>query len=236
MDTKALQLASRFSYAPNSLGYCGRDTATQKFVHCITQERCTGVDEELTKFIALHPYLKMIGKITNKPIFSYDVIESYWLGNSLLQQARDEYYSLLLEAFIEQGVPDWLVDELKTRSPKVFIPNHLFQVLHVGVGRASGVVPFNLQSINNCMIRWGKVEALSAHDCTAKLNSLKKDDDSYSIKFKQVTLPYDSNMTGKITIGDTIAVHWNKVIKILDQREEKNLSFWTEKVCTGLYR
>ncbi|MDO8515049.1 MAG: hypothetical protein Q7S14_00985, partial [bacterium] len=62
------------------------------------------------------------------------------------------------------GVPDWLVDDLKNHPPKKFIPTHLFQVLHVGVGRASGSVPFNQETINNCMVsvqngaayHWGK--------------------------------------------------------------------------------
>ena len=41
-----------------------------------------------------------------------------------------------------------MIDELRESPPKKFIPTHLFQVLHVGVGKASGSVEFNLETIN----------------------------------------------------------------------------------------
>jgi hypothetical protein len=81
---------------------------------------------------------------------------------------------MLLRYFKKQGVPDFFIDELKMKQPEIFIPNHLFQVLHIGVGKASGVVPFNLKSINNCMIRWGKVKKISQNKATISLNSLEK--------------------------------------------------------------
>lgn len=231
MDIQALQLASRFSFVPNSLGYCGRDSATQRFVQCVSHGVCSAVDTELTKFIALYPYLKTIARITSQPVFSLKVIESYWLGNDLLKKAKLGDYKLLLEAFTEQGIPEWLVDELHDKPPRVFIPNHLFQVLHVGVGKASGAVPFNIDSINNCMIRWGKVEKISSKNITTNLNSLKVTNGRYSLTNTKNLLPSDNPLVKNLQQGDTVAVHWNMIVKKLNVREEKNLALWTKQIC-----
>jgi hypothetical protein len=229
---KALQLESRFSLSPNSLGYCGRKSAAAKFKKCISDDKCDGVKEELNNFIVLYPYLKTLGKIINKPFFSYSVIEAYWLGNDDLKKAKQRDYYLLLDNFIKQGVPDFFVEELKAKKPKKFIPNHLFHVLFVGVGKASGAVPFNLNSINNCMIRWGKVQKLSKNEAIINLNSLKKKGkNSYILTKIKASIPFNSRFTPGLKVGDTVAVHWNLIVKILAHDEEKNLQFWSAKVC-----
>ncbi|MBI3887979.1 hypothetical protein HY310_02830 [Candidatus Microgenomates bacterium] len=164
MDTKALQLACQFALPPNSLGYCGSKTGTSKLLKCKNSGVCDGVEEELKKFIVLYPYLKTIGEITKKDPFSYEVVEAYCLGNDLLSKVKNTDFKILLKNFKDQGVPDFLIKELKESPPKKFIPTHTFQVLFVGVGKASGSVPFNLETVNNCLItnkngdayHWGK--------------------------------------------------------------------------------
>lgn len=230
MRYRALQLEARFSLPPNSLGYCGKDTAAGKFKRCIINRECYGVEEEVAKFIVLYPYLETIAKIVNLPVFSYEVIESYWLGNDLLNKIQPEDYNLLLKNFTKQGVPDFFVEELRQKPPKVFIPNHLFQVLHIGVGRASGAVPFNLQSINNCMIRWGKVIKLEKNKAVIDLHLLEENNLMYTLVVKKETVPFDNELVSGIGIGDVVAVHWNMIVKILDKQEENNLLFWTKKV------
>lgn len=236
MDIKALQLESRFSLPPNSLGYCGRETAEEKFKSCIINGRCTGVEEEVAKFIVLYPYLETIAEITRLPIFSYKVIESYWIGNDILKRAKPEHYDLLLKNFEEQGVPEFFVKELKQKPPKVFIPNHLFHVLHVGVGKASGAVPFNLQSINNCMIRWGKVMKLTGRKAVINLRSLEQENETHRLIVNKETIPLNKKLVPELKAGDIVAVHWNIVVKILSKQEEKNLLFWTKEVLRGLPR
>jgi len=188
MDKKALQFCARFALQPNLLGFCGRNSAPAKLFDCIVNGNCDGVREELEKFIVLNPYLQTIAEITGKDPFSYEVIEAYWLGNDLLKQIKLEHYQILITNLAKQGVPDFLIAEIKNKIPKEFIPIHLFNILHVGVGKASGSVPFNLGSINNCMVRWGKVSS------KGKVVSIKGDkNDQYSyINFKiEKKLPLD---------------------------------------------
>ncbi|MBU1016745.1 hypothetical protein KJ678_01100, partial [Patescibacteria group bacterium] len=104
-DIKALQLVSRFSLPPNYLGFCGKDSAAERLKKCVISGRCENVEEELSHFITLYPYLKTISEIIGLSAFSYPVIESYWLGNEELKKAKPEHFELLLENFAKQGVP-----------------------------------------------------------------------------------------------------------------------------------
>ncbi len=230
MDKKALQLNSRFSLPPNSLGYCGKDSAPEKFKSCVIDGKCAVVEEELKHFIVLYPYLRTISKISGLPKFSYKVIESYWLGNDLLLKAKQKDYLVLLNFFEKQGVPDWLIKELRNKKPKKFIPTHLFQVLHVGVGRASGSVPYNLETINNCMIRWGKVQKIVLRTAKIKLNSLKKVRNGFQLSQITVAFPFIPGFVSGIKAGDIVAVHWKQIVKILTKKETRSISYWTSEV------
>lgn len=230
-DAKALQLLSRFSLPPNSLGYCGQESAAQKFRGCVITGVCKDLKNEVPHFTVLYPYLKTIAKSVGLNIYDYSVIESYWLGNELLKKVNATDYMLLLENFSKQGIPNFLIEELKQKVPKAFIPNHLFQVLHVGVGRASNnIVPFNIDSINNCMIRWGKVQKIFNDSAEVCLYSLKQKDGSYKLIRLKKTIPFNTEFTPGLKIGDTVAVHWQQIVKILTKNEEKNLSIWTAAV------
>lgn len=230
MDQNALKLAARFSLSPNQLGYCGQDSAGETFEKCIISGDCAGVEEEISHFIVLYSYLKTIGEITRLSPLSYPVVESYWLGNEQLKKIKLQDYDLLLRNFTAQGVPEWLVQELAENKPDQFIPSHLFQVLHVGVGRASGSVRYNLGSINNCMIRWGKVELLKDQTVRINLNSLQKDGRQYKLTKIRETVRFNPNLVTGLKRGNVVAVHWGWAVKILNTEEKNLLNYWTREV------
>lgn len=232
MAKSALQFNSRFTLPPNSLGYCGKDSAPEKFKACVIDGCCDGVADELKHFIVLYPYLRTLSKITGRSKFMKKVMESYWLGNDLLNEVKDSDYFILLDFFEKQGVPEWLVAELRKTPPKRFIPTHLFQVLHVGVGRASGSVPYNIETINNCMIRWGKVTAVDmAGLCaTVELNSLEKVGEGYGLTKISGEYPFIAGFLPGLKVGDTVTVHWNLITKVLTKTEVAKIGFWTGEV------
>lgn len=224
-----MQLTSRFTLPPNSLGYCGKNSAPAKFIECVINNKCDGLETELEKFIVLNPYLETLKEVTQLPKYSYENIEAYWLGNNQLKKASAKHYDLLLRNFSKQGVPGWLTDELEKKQPKLFIPHHLFQVLHVGVGKASGSVPYNLQTINNCMVRWGEVQKIEDGHLKLELNSLLKDK-QFKLTKTQEEFDFRADFLPQIKVGDTVAVHWKQVVKILTAEEIKNLNYWTRKI------
>ncbi|MBN1168927.1 hypothetical protein JXA63_03465 [Candidatus Woesebacteria bacterium] len=235
MDTKALQLNCRFALPPNSLGYCGKGSAPERFKKCILGKSCRGVRSEIEKFIVLNPYLETISELIGKDKYDYQVAEAYWLGNKLLKRIKDKDYNTLLKHFEKQGVPPWFVDELRSKKPKKFIPTHLFQVLHVGVGKASGAVPYNMHSINNCMIRWGRVEVIGKDKLKVDLNSLKKNKNKFKLTKHEGNYVYRKEFIPGLKKGDYVVVHWKQVVKKLDNKEIEKLNLWTNEVLSSLY-
>jgi len=229
-NVEVLRLASRFSLPPNSLGYCGKGSAPEKLKTCALSGKCFGVEEELSHFIVLYPYLKTISKIIDKPIFSYPVVESYWLGNDALKKADCSHFDLLLENFSNQGVPENVLADFRKRRLKEFIPHHFFHVLYLGVGKASKSVAFNIDSINKCMIRWGRVEEFKKDKILVSVNFLEEKVFSYKLVVRQETFKIYPDFVSGLAIGDFVAIHWDQVVKILTSREEKNLSFWTNRI------
>jgi hypothetical protein len=73
---KGLQFISVFSLPPNSLGYCGKNSAAEKFKLCIVEGRTSGIKSEIIKFPVLNPYLNTISKISKSDKYSYKVAES----------------------------------------------------------------------------------------------------------------------------------------------------------------
>ncbi len=232
MDFSGLSLAARFSLSPNQKGYCGKGSAPDKFRRCITGGETEGVADELSKFIVLFPYLRTIGEINKKGPFALSSAEAYWLGNDDLKKAGAADYERLLDHFSEQGVPDFFVKELRENKPKVFLPFHLFQVLFVGVGRASGAVPFNLTSANECMIRWGRVVEIEKDKEKARvlLVELERKGKRLELVEKEEDVLYETELVEGITKGAIVAVHWGRIAKILTEREAENLKRWTGRV------
>jgi len=231
---KALQLLCRFALPPNSLGYCGKGSAPEKFKACVVRGKCDGVEEELSKFIVLNPYLEMFRHITKQEKFSYAAAESYWLGSDQLKKAKISDYKMLLKYFAKQGVPDWLVEELKKNKPKKFIPFHLFQVLHVGVGRASGSVPYNLETINNCMVRWGTIKKIENGELRIENWGLERKRGKYKLIQKEDTFLYRPDFLPGIKTGDMAAVHWGQAVKKLTTNDAASLEYWTKAVLDSI--
>jgi len=234
MDPRAAKLNIRFSFSPNLLGYCGRETAEEKYLKCLKYGHCDSVQEELSHFIVLNPYLQTISRITGHSPFSYEVAESYWLGNALLNQVKNDHYSILLEEFAKQGVPQWLIEELRSKPPKRFIPTHLFQVLHIGVGKASGSVPFSLTSINSCMIRWGKVTSIDKGKVRVEISSLQDSSQHHILTHESISAHIHPDFSPRIKAGDLVTAHWGVVNAKLTKMQSQNISFWTHQVLDAL--
>lgn len=232
-NQKALKLLSQFSISPNKLGYCGLNTGPDAFIDCIVNGKCDRVEKEVEQFIVLNPYLETLAEITGKPKFSFEVVEAYWIGNDLLKQSKVEHYKILMKNFEKQGVPADLVEEFSKNVPSKFIPHHLFQVLHIGVGRSSGSVKYNEQSINNCMPRWGKVLEIKENTVEIQLESITVKNNVEKTK-KTEQFMYDEKFTGKINKGDRVSVHWNTVTNILTSKQALNLDFWTNEILSSV--
>src|SRR3989338_8335775 len=154
MCMNGTDLCIRFSYITNHLRYCGPFHAEEQFLQYAKHHNNEyQVQQSLQKFEALYPYLSLIAEKTGKQAFDHDVVESYWLGNRLLEEFQDNDMKRIIEMLVQRGLPLSLGTELVKNMPHGLFPHHNFNVFYVGVGKTTGAVPTTLQNMDNCRDR-----------------------------------------------------------------------------------
>ena len=155
---KGIELAARFSYITNSLEYCGPKEASRQIEeYILKKDNEKYLRKSLSRFEGMYPYLKAIADKNGKDPFDYDVVEAYWIGNSLLDSFNDADIKKLILSLIQRGLPKSIGNKLTEELPSGFKPHHSFNVFYVGVGRITGSVETTLKNMNKCRINYGKV-------------------------------------------------------------------------------
>ena len=79
---------SRYAFGPNRLHYCGPDANQEILGYIDTDTKDPGLEKLLSGFQTMYPYLKMIADANNiRDAFDDRVVEAYWIGNELLENA-----------------------------------------------------------------------------------------------------------------------------------------------------
>lgn len=235
VTTKSKQLVSRFAFKPNQLHYCGADSANKKMYRCITEGKCKNIGQEIKTFMALYPYLNTISTVHKLSLLDERVVEAYILGNTLLNKFTSDDFETHLGYFETQGVPKFFTDELRDKfhnSQMPFIPHHSFNVLFVGVGNVTGAVKYNIDNINNCLIRWGTV--VSQHEKKNKIHlktfKLIVTESIFEAVEVDEEVSYLPEIFPDISVGDSIAMHWRDAMIVLNKTQTKQLETYTNKV------
>ena len=218
MDIAALRLLSQFALRPNTLKFCGADSAPAILEQCIREEECTRVAAEIAHFQTLHPYLQVIAQITNEDLFSWSVAQSYILGSDLLKQAQPVHFGWLLDQMHSQDVPPDVRDAYQQRYPGRFIPFHLYQVLLAHDG--------DLGAVRNCMVRWGTVQQINGQSAEVRLHQIN---DQLDLAQANVAVEFNPELVREFQVGDVVAVHWGWIFRILARSEADSLKTWTEQ-------
>jgi hypothetical protein len=230
MSKKALKLICCCALPPNALGFCGKDSAPQKFINCVTKGDCAGIQQEIQNFKTLYPYLSALAEILHKPIFSYEVATAYWFGSDLLNIVTVSDYEILMRYFLQQGLPQEIVTKLQQNPPVKFIPTHLFQLLYISAMNS----PTDIASINKCMIRWGIVEKVESSNVRVKLNSLRIVDSCFELYLQTETAAILPEFIINLKPGDNVMVHWGQATRKLTKTEVKQITKWTHEVIEAI--
>lgn len=242
------ELAARFSYITNSLGFCGPDKASSKFLHYIKDHsNRKEVESALKRFEGLLPYLSTIAEKTGKNLLDFDVIEAYWLGNELLEKFDNNDMKNIIKKLISRGLPSSIGNELIKNLPAGFIPHHDFNVFYVGVGRTTGSVETTLQNMDNCRIGWGKVIEVQPRELIVATQALKKKENKGEIKNKKENVEqnagkfylgeeetknivYLPEMLPDVKKGEHVALHWGFAPLVLEKYQLNNLKKYNKKI------
>src|SRR3989338_4408303 len=185
------ELAARFSYITNSLGFCGPEEASGQFINYIMGKGSPEkVESSIKKFEGLYPYLSSIAEKSKKHLLDYEVVEAYWIGNKLLDDFNDMDMKLIVTKLMQRGLPKSIGQKLIDEIPSGFLPHHNFNVFYVGVGKTTGSVETTLQNMDNCRVSWGRVVEVLKDKLIVQTRYLKKDSYYYLSEPENRTVVY----------------------------------------------
>jgi len=232
-EINALKKACLYSIPPNWLGYCGpKDSfkAFQDFLSNPSQQNALAAKQQLQGFNALFPYLELIASENKLEPFSSEVVEAYWLGNSLLENISYHSIQQTILSLQKHGLPRSIAKKKASNLPNGVLPHHSMHVLFINFINPN-VKPL-IQNLSNCLIQWGTVQSTTTKGIRVKGVELFSESNQLKLreKIKTVQNPFSLDLKPK----DLLTVHWGNAIEKISQDQQKNLKHFTEKTLTSI--
>ncbi|MEI7604101.1 MAG: DUF6390 family protein [bacterium] len=237
MDDSGLKLCAYFAGKPNAMHYCGTDSAINSISDCIVSGNCSSLREEYSHFKALYAYLKLYGEKFGLDYFDKKIIEAYWIGNELLEQFDRNDFFTLLDNLESNGAPKLFIYEQREKFEKVnvrFIPHHAFNVTFIGVGNVTGSVEYNIENINNCLIRYGNISNIDDDKVTVNTYKYQIENTILIRKNCEEELGLNKTFFPYVKIGDSVAFHWKDLCNILNDDEKSRLDEYETTIMNDL--
>ena len=225
-EADGVRLFARYAYAPNKLGFCGPANS---------QALLAGADTDVLRALArgFHgawPYLETLARLTGIPDpLDRRLVEAYWLGGGVADTVdHREFGEALLARIRPQAGHYW-----KHLTPDIVeeaAPNHCFHVF--------GVYPWSrlldprhfeqpLSVLDNCRIRWARVEERTGDRLVVESRRLTWDDGRLGLsepRREPAELAVDGlSFLPDAEPGDRIALHWDWVTARLTEEQEATL-------------
>jgi hypothetical protein len=228
---EGFQLAARFSLATNRLQYCGPSDAEPTLYRAIVEG--SGREEAesaLARFEALYPYLEAIAQRHGLRPFDREVVEAYWIGNSLLEGYGRAGFAPILRALQRRGLPEFVAREREASLPEDAIPHHLFHVAFVGAGAVTGHVETTLATIEACRPALAEVRSIGRDRLEVRRPTLRLRAGALSLgEAGAGSVSFDRKMFPSLEVGDQVAVHWGWAATRLDPGQARALERYTER-------
>jgi Family of unknown function (DUF6390) len=203
-------LFARYADAPNALGYCGPPEGIG------TTE--AEIRASARRFSGVWPYLQVLARLTGTPDpLDPRLVEAYWLGRDLGVD-HEAFGRELLDVLGPRAGAYWT--HLNAGLLAEAAPDHGFHVFGVYPwSRLLGAGPQPLEVLDSCRIRWGTVVGLDP--LTVSSPRLTWDGGVLGLGEPIVGPVAGNGVHGGVAIGDTVAVHWDRLVDVLtpDQAE-----------------
>ncbi|HLY77188.1 MAG TPA: DUF6390 family protein [Thermoplasmata archaeon] len=224
-------LCARFSIATNRLQFCGPMDAEPALYRAITTARGDAeAREHLSRFEALMPYLEAIGRKHGLDPFDRQVVEAYWVGNSLLDALDAADFRALLDALVRRGLPRSFAQRLGNHLPSTPLFHHAFHVSFVGVGNVTGHVETTLANMEACRPAWGTVHARSASTLTIERSSWAVRDGRLVVgPTVPVKTAFDPRVLPELGVGAPVVLHWGWPALQLEERQRVALEEYSRR-------
>lgn len=239
MNARGLLLASRYAYPPNSLSLCGPEKQSDLVWYSGYQTADIGTKEILQQFGTLYPYLRLIAAENKKDDpFDPEVVEAYWIGNSLLKSIKMTPFMkhLTEDLQLRKRLPKKNLESLAGYVANGALPFHNFHVL--GIYRRTGNIPeiHTIQTMDACMIHSGKIIQIENTTCKILTKPLILTNGILSLgspitRIVSIQGVHD-HVASLLQTGDWISYHWGQICEHLSPRKLRNLNTYTAYILS----
>ena len=213
-------LFARYALPPNELGYCGPAGAS-----------ATDIAAHAREFDGTWPYLTAIAEAAgvDDPLDA-DVVESYWVGGALLERVDSAtLLDRLRDAFAGQvtGLLEDLTDSGGALAHHSF---HVF-IVYPWIRFLSRDATTALHVMQNCRIRWGKVQSVDGDTAVILSRPLVFDAGVITLgdaTTEAVQWELDGGPSSLPQPGDTVSAHWHRVCDTLSDSQADALAAATQ--------
>jgi hydrogenase maturation factor len=220
-------IAAKYSFTPNSLGYCG----TSSFVSLIRSGNREKTIEELKKFHPYYAYLRLIARENNREPFDEDVVRAFWTGNGLLENVSHESLkTFILEELFPKGHPR--AGKLSSGLPHGLVPHHSFNSLYINF--VTDKVEKSIRNFDSCCVLPGKVLSVSGDSISVERHCIEQGP-SIGKKREDVLLELNGvRFLERVEEGDLVSVHWGMAIERLTKEQEDSIIKYTSRNAGAL--
>ncbi len=226
-------LFARYAYPPNALGYCGPADCDALLEYAAGQVSDAGLVALARQFAGAWPYLTLIAAANQRsdPL-DPAVVEAYWLGSPLLERIQGPLFAAhVVDRFgarVGGRSADLATLALGGRAHHNF---HVFAVYPwVGLLRA-GHVDEPMRVLDSCRIRRGRVMDVHGGQATVSSSSLAWTGRELVLGPpcpQQARLASgDDHLAPEVRVGDIVALHWDWICDVLDERQAARLHHYT---------
>ncbi len=223
-----LELAARFSAAPNALGLCG-----PKGFQMSAKRQLAA---QLKRFLAPYTYLSLIAGANGLEPFDTEVVEAFWLGNKLLDAVkREDMANAIMKKFTGPGrLKPERAQALAEALPARVYPHHSFHVFYIG--SISGVLRGTAAEMDRCRVGWGEVKKVNGKQMQVGYRPIQKKTKKEKENKKSAPLAFgpEKNVSWKLwsdlpapSSGSLACSHWGQAIIPISRRRMANLEKYT---------
>lgn len=226
---------ARYAYAPNHLGYCGPPDSDALLRGTYRQ-----IEAMARRFSGAWPYLQVLSRMTGitDPL-DHRLVESYWLGGGVGGQLDGPAFAReLLDVIGPQAGHYWshLTEDLAEEAAA----DHSFHVFGVYPWSrllAAGAGTHPLSVLDSCRISWGTVVSVDGdHEGVVDVERRRLRWDGSALTLSDPVV--DAVHIGpeadgaRLSEGDRVAVHWDRICDRLTQAQVDELSQSTRRQLT----
>lgn len=212
---------------PNALGYCGGPKDRELLEYAAEDYADDGMNQLIKQFQAAYPYLCFIAESSGiGDPFDSRVVESYWVGNSVLDHVKPNDFHDYLTEKVAQRIPKRLQKYMVAKVPAGARPHHSFHVFDVCM--RTGALSDQVEVLDKCRISWGVVQSISGETVSVRYEPVVLQAGKLALGESAVRETRRSaeglSYLGDLQAGEVVSMHWGWVCDRLTPTQVSRLS------------